>query len=390
MAAANLVESTAAKRYQAVPVAFADERTLLVAMADPSNVLAVDDIAIMTGYDVRAAVAAAARTSRRSSRAWTASTTSSASASTRGGARRTPRSSSCTRPPTTRRSSSSSTRSSPRRVERGASDIHFEPDERELRVRFRIDGVLHDVDHGAAARWPPASSRASRSWPTSTSPRSALPQDGRISLTRRRPRRSTCASSTLPTLLRRDDRHAHPRQGRASMLDLDELGMPAHDARALRDGVHAALRHRPRHRPDRLRQDDDALRRAATSSTRPSSNIITIEDPVEYQLDGINQIQVNAEDRPDVRHRPALDPARRPRRHHGRRDPRPRDRADRRSRRRSPATSCSRRCTPTTRRAPITRLIDMGVEPFLVASRDRLRRRPAPRAHALRALQAAA
>src|SRR6185312_4272714 len=57
MAAANLISTTVAKRYQAVPVAFADKRTLLVAMADPSNVLAVDDIAIMTGHEVRVAVA---------------------------------------------------------------------------------------------------------------------------------------------------------------------------------------------------------------------------------------------------------------------------------------------------------------------------------------------
>src|ERR1700730_9333323 len=57
MGAANLVTTTTAKRYQAVPVAFADKRTLLVAMADPANVLAVDDIAIMTGYEIRVAVA---------------------------------------------------------------------------------------------------------------------------------------------------------------------------------------------------------------------------------------------------------------------------------------------------------------------------------------------
>ena len=58
MGAANLVTTPAAKRYQAVPVAFIDKRTLLVAMTDPSNILAVDDIAIMTGYEVRVAVAA--------------------------------------------------------------------------------------------------------------------------------------------------------------------------------------------------------------------------------------------------------------------------------------------------------------------------------------------
>src|SRR5215218_7458985 len=57
--AAKLVTPAAIKRYQAVPVAFASDRTLLVAMSDPANVLAVDDIAVMTGYEVRPAVASA-------------------------------------------------------------------------------------------------------------------------------------------------------------------------------------------------------------------------------------------------------------------------------------------------------------------------------------------
>ena len=58
--AAKLVTPAAVRRYQAVPVSFAGERTLLVAMADPANVLAADDIAVMTGYEVRPAVASAA------------------------------------------------------------------------------------------------------------------------------------------------------------------------------------------------------------------------------------------------------------------------------------------------------------------------------------------
>ena len=57
MAAANLVTSQVAKRYEALPVAFVGDRALLVAMADPANVHAVDDIAILTGYEVRVAVA---------------------------------------------------------------------------------------------------------------------------------------------------------------------------------------------------------------------------------------------------------------------------------------------------------------------------------------------
>src|SRR5262245_19809882 len=55
--AAKLVTPAAVKRYQAVPVAFSGERTLLVAMSDPANVLAQDDIVVMTGYEVRPAVA---------------------------------------------------------------------------------------------------------------------------------------------------------------------------------------------------------------------------------------------------------------------------------------------------------------------------------------------
>src|SRR6266511_3193896 len=57
MGAANLISSAAAKRYDAVPVQFIGDRALLVAMADPANVLAVDDIALMTGYEVRPGVA---------------------------------------------------------------------------------------------------------------------------------------------------------------------------------------------------------------------------------------------------------------------------------------------------------------------------------------------
>ncbi|MEA2151227.1 MAG: type pilus assembly protein PilB, partial [Solirubrobacteraceae bacterium] len=56
MGAANLISIPAAKRYEAVPVAFIDDRTLLVAMADPANVLAVDDIALLTGKEIRPAV----------------------------------------------------------------------------------------------------------------------------------------------------------------------------------------------------------------------------------------------------------------------------------------------------------------------------------------------
>ena len=59
MAAANLLPVSSAKRYQAIPVSFEDPQTLLVAMADPADVLAADDIQMATGLTCRIAVATA-------------------------------------------------------------------------------------------------------------------------------------------------------------------------------------------------------------------------------------------------------------------------------------------------------------------------------------------
>ena len=56
--AADLISQKDARRYSAVPVAFVDEHTVLVAMADPANIVAIDDLRILTGYDVEPAIAA--------------------------------------------------------------------------------------------------------------------------------------------------------------------------------------------------------------------------------------------------------------------------------------------------------------------------------------------
>src|SRR4051812_20217521 len=58
--AATLIDTASAKRHHTIPIAFSGERTLLVATADPSNVLALDDITMMTGYEIRRAVASPA------------------------------------------------------------------------------------------------------------------------------------------------------------------------------------------------------------------------------------------------------------------------------------------------------------------------------------------
>ena len=95
-------------------------------------------------------------------------------------------------------------------------------------------------------------------------------------------------------------------------------------------------------------------------------NIITVEDPIEYRLNGINQVQVNP-GWADLCQRAALDPAQRPRYHHGRRDPRPGDGAHRRGIGLTGHLVLSTLHTNDAAGA-ITRLSDMDVEPYLTAS----------------------
>ena len=78
-----------------------------------------------------------------------------------------------------------------------------------------------------------------------------------------------------------------------ALIGLDRLGMQDDTLERFRDSLHPLLRRHLRDRPDRLGQDDQPLRGAERRSTRPSANIITIEDPVEYQIPGLTQVQVN-------------------------------------------------------------------------------------------------
>ena len=161
------------------PRPFVDDRTLLVAMADPGNVLAVDDIALMTGYEVRPASAARedvlcsdqrASAARRHRRRRGRGGRSRHARAARLGRRRADHQARALAHRPGRRAAARRTSTSSRAT---AS----------LVVRYRIDGVLSDATtvprrHGRAA-----SSRASRSWRASTSPSAALPQDGRLTLT---------------------------------------------------------------------------------------------------------------------------------------------------------------------------------------------------------------
>src|ERR671934_171398 len=185
MGAANLVNPAAAKRYDAVPVAFADDKTLIVAMADPANVLAVDDLAIMTGLEVRPAVA-----SREDIGALVAKLNrldDAVQAAVEGEEE-------AEADPAEIVDLRESAEDAPviklvhsiiaQAVQQGASDIHFEPEGKEMRVRFRIDGVL-----SASTSSGSPSTSASRS--SAPSPRPTAPCSSPARPARASPPRST-------------------------------------------------------------------------------------------------------------------------------------------------------------------------------------------------------
>ncbi len=184
MGAANLVTTTAAKRYQAVPVSFVDKRTLLVAMADPSNVLAVDDIAIMTGYDVRVAVAAAEDIASlilrldRLEDVVTGSDGGIAEDLEDDRAEVVDLHESADDAPVIKLVNQVVAQA----VEQHASDVHLAPDGRELRVRFRVDGVLQDVTTVTRRLASGVISRVKIMADLDIAEK-RLPQDGRVGLT---------------------------------------------------------------------------------------------------------------------------------------------------------------------------------------------------------------
>ena len=224
-----------------------------------------------------------------------------------------------------------------------ASDIHVEPFEDTLRVRYRIDG--HPVRPGGAAATAPGRAHLAHQDHGRDEHRRAAPAPGRP-----HPSHRAGAPGGHPRL----DRADHPRR-----VDRDAAPGPIVRVPALRP---ARARPRARGGPSSAssagltascsspappaRGKTTTLYAALDKINAPERKIITVEDPVEYQLKGVNQIPVHPRHRAHVRERPPPHRAPGPGRHHRGRDPRPARRRRSPSRPRSPATSSSRPCTP--------------------------------------------
>ena len=302
--AAKLVSVAGVKRYQAVPIAFVNDRTLLVAMADPANVLAIDDIAVMTGYEVRPAVASPGDIAYVLERLDDPAFLSDVGLPDIEASHETSEPDGESGPLHDVRDAGpidfgasgedSSVISLVHRViteavERGSSDIHFEPQDGDMRVRYRIDGVLQSAAVVPQALVPAVTSRVKILADLDIAER-RLPQDGRIGMELAE-RHVDLRVATLPT--------PHGEKVVMRILDqsktdiqLDDLGMLPRSlerfSQAFRQAHGAVLVTGPTGSGK-----STTLYAALNVLNTVEKNIITIEDPVEFQINGITQVQVN-------------------------------------------------------------------------------------------------
>ena len=174
-------------------------------------------------------------------------------------------------------------------VEAGASDIHFEPFENEFKVRYRIDGVLHNAESPPYRLKEAIISRVKIMAKMDIAER-RLPRDGRIKL-KVLDREIDFRVSTLPTMfgeslvMRVLDREA-------LILDLEKLGLPDWLLPQYIDLITKPYGMILVTGPTGSGKTTTLYTTLAKINS-PENKIITLEEPVEYQLRGINQIQVN-------------------------------------------------------------------------------------------------
>lgn len=177
-------------------------------------------------------------------------------------------------------------------IESRASDIHIEPFEKDLKVRYRIDGILHDVESPPKKLKAALISRVKIMSKLNIAER-RLPQDGRIKL-KVLGKDIDLRVSTLPTLYGESVVMRILDKSNTSLYDIRRLGFPEDSLREFE----ALIR-----RPHGIflvtgptgSGKTTTLYSALTTINLPDKKIITIEDPIEYQIDGVNQIHVNSQ-----------------------------------------------------------------------------------------------
>jgi type IV pilus assembly protein PilB len=289
--ASALLPEQVARKYRALPIGYEDEK-LVVAMADPANLFALDDIRTITGMDVQPVVATAADIEaaiRKYSHFDESVETvvSEASAAAEDDVLELERlaQTAVDEGPIVKMVNLLITQA----IGDRASDIHIEPTERDVRIRYRVDGVLHEVMRSPKNVQAGLISRLKVMADINIAER-RIPQDGRISLTVGG-KGVDLRVATLPTVygekvvIRVLDKSS-------VLLKLEDLGFLEEAYKSFEVAFHkpygAILVTGPTGSGK-----STTLYATLNQINSPDRNIITVEDPVEYRLAGINQVQVN-------------------------------------------------------------------------------------------------
>jgi type IV pilus assembly protein PilB len=286
---ATLIPEAICRRYRALAIGERDGK-LLVAMSDPANVYALDDIRTITGRDVQPVVA-------------TANDVEQAIAKFSGAGDQVEALASEAVEAIEREADLSDVEAAVedapivklvqaimnQAVTDRASDVHIEPTEKDVRVRFRVDGVLHEVMHSPKSIQGGLISRLKVMADLNIAEK-RVPQDGRVSI-RVGARQLDLRLATLPTVfgekivIRILDKSN-------ALLKLSDLGFQQHAydryEEAFRKPYGAILVTGPTGSGK-----STTLYATLNIVNSVDKHIVTVEDPVEYRLPGVNQIQVN-------------------------------------------------------------------------------------------------
>ncbi len=289
-----LVPAEVATKFQVIPIQRSG-RTLMLAMANPSNIFAIDDIKFITGFEVRAVVASEGAIKKAIDKHYD-SIDSLASVM-----REMDADVEVVEDPTEEELNASAAMSDDAPVvklvssilgealRRGATDIHIEPYEARMRVRYRIDGVLHEIMNPPFKMRAAITSRLKIMSELDIAER-RVPQDGRIKL-KIKDKKIDVRVSTVPTIF--GEKVVMRILDQSNLQhDLAKLGFDEVGLRSLLRAIDAPYGMVLVTGPTGSGKTTTLYSALARINT-PERNIMTAEDPVEYNLEGINQVLIH-------------------------------------------------------------------------------------------------
>jgi type IV pilus assembly protein PilB len=284
------IPGSVCRQHMAIPIGFEDGR-IVVAMADPANVFAADDIRTISGYEVLPAVATRADVAAAIDRYYRADsdlddlTTALEDADEATGDDLAGLKEVVEDAPIVKFVNLLITQA----IQDRASDIHLEPTEQDLRVRYRIDGVLHEVMRSPKSIQSGVISRLKIMADINIAER-RIPQDGRLSVSAHG-KKVDLRVATLPTVWG-EKVVMRILDNSTARLDLSELGFTQNNYERYSESFGKPYGMILVTGPTGSGKST-TLYATLNILNRPEVNIITVEDPVEYRLPGISQVQTN-------------------------------------------------------------------------------------------------